>query len=91
MPGTFECEFCEKTFNEEWKMDAHVKLHKKYSCDKCEKSFELKDIRDKHVRIAHEGLKIYCYYCNNQGDFPHEDQCVFLHDDSPMCKFGKLC
>ena len=91
MPGTFECEFCEKTFNEEWKMDAHVKLHKKYSCDKCEKSFELKDIRDKHVRIAHEGLKIYCYYYNNAGDCLHEDQCVFLHEDSPMCKYGQLC
>ena len=51
----------------------------------------MEDIRDKHVKIAHEGLKIYCCFFNNDTECPHEDQCVFLHEDSPICRYGNSC
>ena len=32
----FKCGECEKEFNEEWKLSAHIKTHKKYQCDQQE-------------------------------------------------------
>ena len=85
------CDDCEKTFNEEWKLTAHIRTHKKYSCDQCDKSFKFEDTRSKHIKIAHEGLKLYCHYFNNEKDCPFEDKCVFLHENSEVCKYGELC
>ena len=34
LPGKFDCD---KSFDEQWKYDAHVKIHKKYPCAKCVK------------------------------------------------------
>ena len=43
----------------------------------------------------HEGIKLYCHYWNNDLDCPYEtdehDKCIFLHDESEKCKFGKTC
>ena len=91
LPGKSKCDDCDKTFNEKWKLNAHVKIHKKFPCEKCEKVFEVKDIKEKHVKIAHEGWKIFCTFYNNDEDCPHEDKCIFLHEDSPICRFGKGC
>ena len=33
-PDTFECMLCEKIFSEEWKLNAHTKVHKKYPKNK---------------------------------------------------------
>ena len=35
--------------------------------------------------------KIYCTFYNNVEDCPHEDKRIFLHEDSPVCRFGKGC
>ena len=91
LPGKSKCDDCDKTVNEQWKLNAHVKIHKKFPCEKCEKVFEVKDIKEKHVKIAHEGWKIFCTFYNNDEDCPHEDKCIFLHEDSPICRFGKGC
>ena len=37
--GKFKCDDCEKSFNEEWKLNAHKKSHAVHYCDHCEKSF----------------------------------------------------
>ena len=34
----FICNECERTFDGEWKLNAHRKNHKKFSCDQCENS-----------------------------------------------------
>ena len=77
IPGQFNCDDCGKTFKDKWKLDAHVKIHEKYCCEICEKIFQLEDIREKHKKIAHEGLKIYYCFFNNDAEYPHEDQCFF--------------
>ena len=30
-------------------------------------------------------------FYNNEEDCPYEDHCVFLHEESPMCKFADRC
>ena len=78
-------------FKEEWKLNAHLKSHEKYSCDHCDKRFKFQDIKDKHVKIAHESLKIYCHYFNNSKTCPFDNECVFLHEDAKICKYGAQC
>ena len=33
-----KCDECERNFDEEWKLNAHIKIHKKYNCDQCDKT-----------------------------------------------------
>ena len=87
----FKCLECNKEFNEEWKMSAHLKLHQKYKCDQCEKTFKYLDVKTKHVQVKHQNAKLYCHYFNNRKTCPYEDECVFLHEHSKLCKYGDEC
>ena len=87
----FQCEECERIFVEEWKFKAHEKCHKKYECTICEQTFQSDDIRCKHTKIVHENFKLYCHFYNNNKTCPKEEKCVFLHEDSEICKYGDLC
>ena len=57
------------------------------TCEKCEKAFKSKDIKEKHLRIAHA----CCCFYNNEEKCPYQDECVFLHEDSPVCRYGDSC
>ena len=46
---TFKCDQCDKEFDEEWKLCAHLKNHKKYSCDQCSKTFSYINAKNKHI------------------------------------------
>ena len=46
---------------------------------------------EKHKTGVHEDLEIFCHYFNNNKDCPFDDQCVYLHEDSEKCKFGRGC
>ena len=87
----FKCEKCNRIFNEEWKMNAHVKTHKQYECDHCSKTFKYLELKEKHTKISHENVKIYCYYYNNNKICPYNQECIFLHEESMSCKYGNLC
>ena len=87
----FECSKCDKTFDEEWKLNAHMKLHNKYQCDQCSKNFKDEELMRKHVKITHENLKLYCHYFNNKKKCPYNEECVFLHEEANQCKYGNLC
>ena len=89
--GTYKCDKCERIFDEEWKLNAHLKMHGEISCEQCEKTFKCKEIFEKHFKIAHEGIKLYCHYYNNEEECPFAHNCIFLHENSPQCMFGKLC
>ena len=82
---------CDKEFDEEWKMSAHTKMHKRYKCDQCEKTFKFPDIRTKHIQVKHQNAKYYCHFFNNRKTCPYDDECVFLHEHSKLCKYGDEC
>ena len=87
----FNCSKCDKTFNEDWKLNAHMKLHKNYQCDQCSKNFKYKELLRKHVKITHESFKLYCHYFNNKKICPYNEECVFLHEEANLCKYGMVC
>ena len=89
--GSYKCDVCEKVFDQEWKQKAHIKNHKKYQCDYCDKTFLYENFKQKHTTAVHEHLKLYCHYFNNKKVCPFDTQCIFLHEDSEECKFGRVC
>ena len=42
-----------------------------------------------HVEAVHENIKMFCHYFDNDKDCPHDDQCIFSHEESPECKLEK--
>jgi hypothetical protein len=72
-------------------MNAHMKTHNNYNCGQCDKSFKNVELLEKHSKITHENLKIYCHYYNNSKTCPFKEECLFLHEEAPICKYGKLC
>ena len=51
--------------------------------------FNFEIILERHREAAHEDVELFCHY--NEKDCPHEDQCIFIHEESEICKFGKGC
>ena len=91
IPLMYNCDKCRKEFDEEWKLNSHLKVCKVNKCDQCDKSFKYIEIKKKHVQISHENFKIYCHFFNNEKTCPYDAECVFLHEDSPKCKYGDSC
>ena len=90
--GEHQCEECEKRFKKEEQLEAHKKtVHKKYECDECEKIFDFEGNLEKHRQAAHEDVELFCHYFNNDKDCPYEEECIFVHEESEICKFGKSC
>ena len=87
----FKCDQCERKFDEDWKLSAHIKEHAKKKCDRCNKVFKCEDIKKKHIQITHENVKLFCHFFNNEKLCPYEEECIFLHKDSSLCKYGALC
>ena len=74
-------------------MRAHRNSHNENEnkCNLCSKVFRSIEIKEKHVKICHENVKLYCYYFNSKKSCPYDEECVFLHLESPACKYGALC
>ena len=36
-------------------------------------------------------VELFCYFFNNDKDCPYQEECIFLHEESEVCKFGKTC
>ena len=87
----FKCDLCEHIFSEKWKMEAHMKTCKTSRCELCYKTFKYEDLKKKHTLITHEGFKMYCHFFNNGKTCPYDQDCVFLHEHSTICKYGPVC
>ena len=72
-------------------MKPHLKTHKKFQCDQCGKSFKYLELLTKHTKIDHENCKLYCHYFNNKKVCPFIEECLFLHEEAEICKYGKQC
>ena len=72
-------------------MLAHKKNHTNVRCDKCDKIFSCQVIKEKHMSISHDDKIVYCHYFNNGKKCPYENKCIFIHEDSEICKYGIKC
>ena len=90
--GTFPCEECDKCFKTKEQLEKHVtRAHVKFECDECDKIFNYESTLEKHKQAVHEDVELYCHYFNNKKECPYDDQCLFLHEESKTCKYGKSC
>ena len=49
-------------------------------------------MKERHKEAAHTDKIIYCSFYNNYEECPYGDtNCMFVHEDSIECKFGKAC
>ena len=55
----FKCDKCKREFDQDWKMQAHMKEHSKKQCERCTKTFKYEEIKKKHMQITHENAKIF--------------------------------
>ena len=87
-----KCDECDKCFKDEQKLKEHKESkHTRFECDCCDKEFKYEALLEKHKEAAHENVELYCHYFNNGKDCPFEDECIFLHEESVNCRFGKNC
>ena len=89
--GNFECDECAKTFKSEKQLSIHSKRHEKFPCEECDCEFNYEGLLEKHAQAVHGSMTIFCHYFNNDKECPYDDQCIYAHDESPVCKFGKGC
>ena len=78
-----ECDHCEKEFNQEWKLNAHLQTCRMNKCDVCDKTFKYEDLKKKHMLISHENFKLYCHFFNNEKTCPYDEDC-----NSPAAEGG---
>ena len=89
--ANFKCDGCEKTFRKEDQMLLHKKMHGKFTCEECGCEFTIVGLLEKHMTAVHGSIKIFCHYFNNVKNCPFKTQCIFAHEASEDCRFGKEC
>ena len=92
-----KCKFCEETFVKCSDLEEHLQnFHydaTQYECEDCGKKIVLEWRMKKHKILHEESASIkYCHYFNNKTVCPYEKiGCMFRHNQSRECKFGKQC
>ena len=43
------------------------------------------------MNISHGDKLLYCHFFNNKKKCPYEKNCIFIHEDSEMCKYDSKC
>ena len=89
----FKCGECDRCFKSEKKLEVHEKTHEKFECEECDKMFNYENLLERHVDAVHSDpdFVIYCHYFNNDKECPFGDVCIYEHDESDECKYGKAC
>ena len=95
-PSKIECQKCDKVFTKNCQLEVHIKnqhdIEKEYTCELCDKTFVLKWRFLKHQESHTDPTRRKCHYFNNEKDCPYEKiGCMFAHEASEICKFGKMC
>jgi hypothetical protein len=84
----FECDECDKLFDDKWKINANKKNHKKHKCDVCSKTFQ--DIMKNHKKMFMQMLNCIVITLI-MIKTAHADESIFINEDSELCRFGKIC
>ena len=85
MNGTFNCNYCSKSFGVENNCKRHeITVHekmKKYQCEKCEKSYTANTNLKRHMTVVHESGKVnYCAKCDKGLNGNLRDHILTFHD-----------
>ena len=90
--GKYQCEECDKSFKSESGLEVHMnKEHVAYECNECGKVFDFEAVLERHTEAVHESVRLFCHYFNNKKECPFEEQCIFLHEESEICKYDEAC
>ena len=65
------------------------RVNSKFECDECDKVFKHETNLEKHKKAVHEDVELFCHFFNNDKDCPYQEECIFMHEESEVCKFGK--
>ena len=93
----FNCNFCQEIFVKCSEMEEHLKkMHNdatQYKCEECDKAFVVEWRLRKHMNLHEGNISIKnCHFFNNNLECPYEYLgCMFRHNKSKECKFGKNC
>ena len=94
-PKIMKCNMCHESFDENWKLEIHMKSHgkqKQFKCSQCEHEFFLEWRLKKHEMMHMESNSRKCHYFNNGKNCPFSDiGCKFLHEHSDPCKLKFDC
>ena len=66
-PKTVNCESCDQTFDQFWKLEIHMKTHsseKLFECKVCDKKFALQWRLKKHMKGHTDQNVKFCHYFN---------------------------
>ena len=90
-----KCDQCDMTFELNIQLEKHLnnshKKEKVFKCNFCEKTFHLEWRLQKHT-TGHTSPSKFCHYFNNNVQCPYEENgCMFVHSESPPCKFQDSC
>ena len=66
---TYECDVCEKRFNESGNLKRHMRIHtneKPYECDVCDKAFRTSGGLTQHKRVHTKEKPYECHVCEKR-------------------------
>ena len=93
---SIKCGSCDRIFAKKYELEVHMKddhsTSEHFKCDCCDKTFVLKWRLLMHKKNHETKWVKKCHYFNNNLVCPFEEMgCMFLHEDSVICKFGEQC
>ena len=90
----YNCNLCEKSFSESWRLELHSKTHEEivpFKCDICEKHFYSKWELKKHEE-SHDKIGKFCHFFNNGKNCPFEEiGCKFQNALANKCRYDRKC
>ena len=95
-PKTIKCNQCDEVFDQNWKLEEHLKIHvnqTNFHCNICDKTFLLQWRLRKHMK-GHEQKNVkFCRFFNNNQicKFEEVSGCMFKHEHAPLCQNSDAC
>ena len=85
---------CDEKFRRNCDLELHIKSFHKVpkSFEWCDKTFVLSWQLKKHQELHTNKMIRFCHYFNNKKECPFEELgCMFLHQNSELCKYDQVC
>ncbi|MCP3967979.1 MAG: hypothetical protein GY750_18230 [Lentisphaerae bacterium] len=91
--GAFECRLCDKSYNEQWKLNRHMKSHQKaqFKCPHCDMAFRENYKLNRHLKIHNNNRtkSHICHVCGSgflERDYLNAHMKVHTETESHPCQ-----